>query len=267
VKQAIAQRPVVESHPNPGLIPAASQESGAPLHRRVSVEFEDTPLEDVLSFLGNTLDGQFYLNRKRLNDEEIAADAPVSLRLKNVRADMVLDLALDQVSDSLAYVVRDEIVMVSTLDDLEGAAEVRVYNVRDLLKLTPPQDAGAMAPGMGGPSGYPGGDGGYGAYGAEGYGSMGAGMDTGYVDRGQLLTDVLTAAIGHNHWQKAGGYGTIAAYDGLLVVNHNTRIHQQVERLLEMLRAAAHEPQPPAATGMPGLPAVPGSGGFPGEAP
>jgi hypothetical protein len=60
-------------------------------------------------------------------------------------------------------------------------------------------------------------------------------------DRAQLLIQVITTAIGQQRWQTGGDYGTLAAFDGLLVVNHNTRVHQQVEQLLEMLRTAARE--------------------------
>jgi hypothetical protein len=220
----------------------------------------------VLDFLKDAVGGEFYVNEKRLAAAEIPLDTPITLQLTRARAEMVLELVLQQASDQLTYVVRDGIVMISTLEDLDGAAEVRVYNVRDLLKLPPA--AGAM-PGMGagfgagdfgglagaseghaGPAAGPPGAGSP-AFGPPGAGPSGAGDTYGagmaegppraysLEDRAVMLTKVIIAATGQQHWSDAGGFGTIAYYDGLLVVNHNARLHQQVERLLAMLRSAA----------------------------
>ncbi|MBW3597656.1 MAG: permease prefix domain 1-containing protein [Planctomycetes bacterium] len=216
------------------------------LSRRLDAEFIETPLADVLAFLADSVGGQVYVSRKQLDDAAISLDAPVTLSLKSVRVDMLLDLLLDQVDEGLAYVVRDGIVIVSTLEDLEGTAEVRVYNVRDLIKLSA---ASAGMEGMMGAGGYGAeGAGEYGAYGGEmsgelygEYGMSGFGGEHPSEHRAHVLMEVIKAAVGRKHWKDDGDYGAIAAYDGLIVVNHNTRVHQQVDRLLEMMRAAAGE--------------------------
>jgi hypothetical protein len=55
--------------------------------------------------------------------------------------------------------------------------------------------------------------------------------------------------INQASWQTAGGVGAIAEYNGLIVVNHNARVHAQVEQLLEMLRQAAASGDKPAIIG------------------
>jgi hypothetical protein len=231
----------------PAAVPAGAPrgEPLDPLARRLDAEFIETPLSEVLDFLSHTVDGQIYVNRRRLAAAEIPLDAPLTLRLKKVRADMLLELALRQVSDNLAYVVRDGIVIVSTVDDLEDAAELRVYNVRDFLTPASPEavrgDMMEMMMSMAPPAGAPPGMGGGDSYGA---GMMPGGSAPSREERSFTFVQMVRTTIGQQHWQEGGGFGAIAAYDGLLVVNHNTRVHQQVERLLEMLRAAARQPQP-----------------------
>jgi hypothetical protein len=136
--QAVAQQPAKDK-------PQAKAETlEAKLARRARVEFMEMPLKDVLSYFADTYDIQVYVSRRALENEAIPTDAPVTLTLKDVRLETALELALDQVSPSLAYQERDNVLIISTLAELEGATEVRVYNCRDLLAMTSPQ------PGMGG---------------------------------------------------------------------------------------------------------------------
>ncbi len=253
-----APKPAEGLAPQPGASAPSAPASARPLERRLSAEFIETPLRDVLEFIADASDVQLYTNEKRLAAAEISVDSPITIQLRNVRVDMLLDLTLAQASEQLAYVMRDGIVLVSTQEDLEGAAEVRIYNVRDLLKLPDASHMQAM-PGMAG-------EGGYGGMSAGGPGFGGEGMDAGYGasygmgmgmmpgaaapsrdDRAETLVQVIRTAVGRGAWREQGDYGTIAIYEGLLVVNHNTRVHQQVERLLDMMRSAARaegQPQP-----------------------
>jgi hypothetical protein len=60
------------------------------------------------------------------------------------------------------------------------------------------------------------------------------------------LVKILTTSIAPSSWQAAGGNGTIAEYSGLIVVNHNARVHAQVEQVLKMVRQAAAAGEKPA---------------------
>jgi hypothetical protein len=120
------------------------------LAQRLDADFLEFPLRDVLAFLADQAQVQFYINRRALDDEAASDDAPISLKLKNVRLETVLDLALEQANPNLAYQERDGVLMISTLQALEGATEVRVYNCRDLLAMTSPDPAEMMMGGAGG---------------------------------------------------------------------------------------------------------------------
>jgi hypothetical protein len=140
------------------------------LEQRIDVEYPEVSLKEVLEDLKDRAGVQMYVNRKGLPAEAEVLDAPITINLKQVRLDMVLDLVLEQAGEGrLAYVERDGILIVSSLEALSGASEVKVYNCRDLLAMASPvpQPHGMMGGfgGMMGGSGMmPGGQsGGFGA--------------------------------------------------------------------------------------------------------
>lgn len=155
--QAVAQQPKAKGKAK-GKAPEYQPTLEEKLARRVDADFAETPVKDLLDFLSDSAGVQFYINRRALTDENVALDTPITMNLKQVRVDTILDLAMEQVSDNLAWQERDGVLIVSTLTALEGATEVRVYNCRDLLAMTSPQ------PGMMGPMG---------GMGMEGMGGMG----------------------------------------------------------------------------------------------
>jgi hypothetical protein len=243
----------------------------AALAKQIAADFVETPLKDVIEYLTDLTSVEFYVNWKKLEEYGIARDAPITINLKKVRVDMLLDLALAQAGDNAAYVLRDGIVVISSADNLENATEVRVYNCRDLLKLAPPLEGGPRSGGVGPGSGYPvpgegssappGGGGippgpGNGVPGGAGPGPVGLGGmipggmggSWGSVDASmtpsQQLIQVIITAVAPNTWHDSGGFGTISEFNGLLVVNHNARTHRQIEKVLGMLRESIAKDAP-----------------------
>jgi hypothetical protein len=236
------------------------------LSRRLTVDFVDTPLSDVLGFLAETSDVQMFVNRRAFADEGLELDAQITISLREVRLDLLLDLVLDQAtSGGATYVERDGILIISTVAMLDGATEVRVYNCRDLLALEMPKTAGSAAGGegagfgemgMGAPPGMMGGavpgmgmEDGMGGMPGDYTGGGGMGMPIGGMPAGRPMTveerraDTLSrlimTAVKPDSWQDQGGYGTISSYNGLFVINHNAKTHKQIENVLRMLREAA----------------------------
>jgi hypothetical protein len=249
--RVIAQDPNVPAGKRGGGSDSRPAASGVEdkLSKRVSGEFIDTPLRDVLLFLGDATDMQIFINRKALADEGLAEDTPVTMNLKNVRLELLLDLLLEQVG-GLTYVERDGILIVSTIANLEGASEVRVYNCRDLLAMESPQNEkagksgpGISAPGTGPGSGpvapAPGGPGPGIGMGGGGLGGMEGVPLTEAERRAESLKRLICTAVKPDSWSEAGGHGTISEYNGLIVINHTSKAHQKVEGVLKMLREAA----------------------------
>lgn len=220
------------------------------LTKRLSVEFIETPLGDVLTFLADTNNVQFYVNAKALEEHGITTDSPITLRLKEVRMDTVLDLVLDQVSNGVAaYAERDGVLIISEATQLADRLEVHVYNCRDLLSLdVPGPNAAAMMgtgmPGaapvstpMGSPPGLATPMGIAGGYGGSGMGhNVLSGFGLQHDARAKHLMMLVSQIVKPDSWTEAGGSGSLAEYGGLLVVRQSPQAHREVEKLLAMLR-------------------------------
>ena len=71
-----------------------------------------------------------------------------------------------------------------------------------------------------------------------GYGGLG-GMEMGELPDYDALIDLLTTTVEPQTWDDVGGDGSVAVYNGLLVVRQTPKTHQKVERVLNMLRESA----------------------------
>jgi hypothetical protein len=169
----------------------------------------------------------------------------VTLSLKKVPAEMVLDLILRQLK--LDYRLRNGVVMVASSADVQAQTEVRVYRVREgmaeeLAALIPATiDAnlwsehtvfvdphGRRRAGYGSTGAMSSG----GGYGAPGYGGSRGGYGAAPAP-GEAIESV-----------GGGGSGTIRAFRGTLVISQTPEVHQKIEKLLIGLeRAGAMDPQ------------------------
>ena len=188
-----------------------SQEMQMKLEERLSIEFINTPLRDVIAFLQEKSKMNFFL-------DEDAPDISVNIKLNDVPLSVILEYILPK---NLGYIVKDNIVHV-TVEPLE----LRVYDVRDLLiNLEDRQDLTAQVE----PTAF-----------EEGTVVSGEGKDT--FDRVKEIINLITSTIRPASWSANGGKGMIAAREGMLgdiVVTHIVDIHKQVEDLLAALRSSA----------------------------
>jgi hypothetical protein len=219
------------------------------LAERLEASFDSTSLGDVLDYLAAHFDLELLCQRGDMEAGGLSLDAPVTLKLKRVRGDMLLHLALRQVSPDLGYVVRDGIIVVSTRQALADGQTVRVYNCRDLLAaaetLPPPAgagepgSAGGPPPGAAGPRPAGGGPRPPGTPFSVGSGGMGGFIGGGPATKAEQLQHVIRTTIAPESWDIGGGSGTMEEFGGLLVVNQSEAIHDRIEKLLQMLREAA----------------------------
>jgi hypothetical protein len=98
----------------------------ASLQRKVSFDFIETPLGDVLGFLSQLVDETIVLDTEAVRDEH----PTVTLRV----SDMRLGTALGWICKltGLKYGLRDEAVFVSTSDRFGDQVVLRMYDVTDL---------------------------------------------------------------------------------------------------------------------------------------
>ncbi|MHC4307607.1 MAG: type II secretion system protein GspD [Planctomycetota bacterium] len=191
------------------------QEMQMKLEERLSIEFVDTPLRDVISFLQEKSKMNFFLYKD-------AQDTNINIKLNDVPVSVILESILPKGS---GYLVKDNVVYIT-----KEPLELRVYDVRDLLiNLEDRQDLTGQVAATG-------------EY--EEKEPAGEGKDT--FDRVKEIINLITSTIEPQSWKSnadgRGGRGLIAAREGMLgdiVVTHTVDMHKQVEDLLAALRSSA----------------------------
>jgi len=152
------------------------------LEEETKVEFVETPLQDVLDFLRDQHDIEIQLDSKALDDDAIAQDTPISMDIKGISLRSALRLMLEPLN--LTYVIKNEVLQITTKTKAETDLATKVYPVADL--VVPITSGGGQGLGLtgamggGGNSGFGGGGGGFGGGGQGGGGFGGGGGGGGF---------------------------------------------------------------------------------------
>jgi len=124
--------------------PAWKRDMRRQMRRRVTFEFEDTPVEEAISFLQTLCKVGVVLDAAAFRGTDAAADKPVTLKV----TDMPLDEALRRVLAlaGLDYALKHEAIFISTPENLASEVDLKIYDVRDLVDsyfkwTTPPMVA------------------------------------------------------------------------------------------------------------------------------
>jgi hypothetical protein len=189
------------------------------LVQRVSLDFNDTPLQEVAHILAEQLIIQIVLDLPRLEEVGITTDSLISYQVRNVTGLSALKLMLEKYG--LGYVVRDEVLLITSLEAAENELVIRVYNVSDLIQKeatrTSPTDKQEAA-------------------------NQNA-SDSSATIPTTRLEEIISNSVEPNSWSMNGSTGTIYEYNGLLIVAQNERIQKKIAELLAMMREAVNEPR------------------------
>ena len=189
------------------------QDMQAKMGEKLSIEFINTPLRDVIAFLQEKSQMNFFL-------DDNAQDIDINIKLNDVPLSVILEYLLPK---GTGYLVKDNVVYIS-----KESLELRVYDVRDLLiNLDDRQSLSTQSSA---------------STTEEDTSPAGEGKDT--FDRVKEIIDLITGTIEPQSWKlgTGGGRGLIAAREGMLgdiVVTQSVGIHKRVEGLLAALRSSA----------------------------
>jgi type II secretory pathway component GspD/PulD (secretin) len=226
-----------------------------------SMDFKDTPLKQVLEDLQGWTGINIVPDTTALNEAGISVDRPVTMKLENIMLKSALNLLLRQVH--LTYVVKDEVLQITTEENARGKQETRIHPVVDLVipvenstgslattalqalgqgsapnlqlnGVSPYQSLNSMA---GGKTVSPG----QMLNNMAGTGTMGAPTVTKEYAKNtteEVLIRLITNTIAPQTWTSVGGQGTIEFFPiGMaLVINQTPDIQEQVAELLQALR-------------------------------
>ncbi len=102
------------------------------LRTPVSLNFENAPLSTVIKTLGQMADVNIFLDEIGLADAGLTTEDPVTIDLsQEVQLKSALNLIL--ASRGLAYVIRDEVLRITSEDLRDENVETKTYNVADLV--------------------------------------------------------------------------------------------------------------------------------------
>lgn len=95
------------------------------LEKRTTFDFVDTPLDRVVAHLSKLNDIDIDIDVKALGDVGIGTDRPVTLQKENVVLADALGLILKPLK--LTWNVRDDVLSITTPEEVESELETRVY--------------------------------------------------------------------------------------------------------------------------------------------
>lgn len=101
------------------------------LDKKVDLEFIDTELSQVLSFLQDRYQIPIRPDETRLTDFGVGLDSQVNLVISGVSLRSALKLILEQLD--LTYIIEDEVMKITTTEFANQQRQSRVYPVADLV--------------------------------------------------------------------------------------------------------------------------------------
>ena len=209
--------------------------------KRIPVNFTDTPLASVMTFLNAVTQLNFDVDWEKLAEAGIDREDQVSLNLSNVPVRIVLERVLEKASKEAGggawYAINDGVVMVSSREDINKRKSLQIYDIRDLLIEVPNYD---NAPEFDlqsvlQSSGQGGGGGGQSPFRDNGDEEP-ANRRT-LEERTDELINIITTNVDEQGWQENGGdVGFIQQLQGSLIITNTPANHRAIHGLLSKLR-------------------------------
>ncbi|HEX7446167.1 MAG TPA: VWA domain-containing protein [Pirellulales bacterium] len=179
------------------------------LNEPTVMDFEETPLRDAIDFLKEKHNIEIQLDARALEDGGLGSDTPVTRSLKGISLRNALRLLLGEYE--LTYVIRNEVLLITSKTEAENMLSTRVYPVGDLvIPVGMPmmgRGGGGMRGGGMGMMNVPGG-------GMGGMGMMGGGM--GMMGGGMGMMGGGMGMMGGGMGMMGGGMGMMGGGMGMM---------------------------------------------------
>jgi hypothetical protein len=127
----LQQTAAAEKSVGPAQTMAAEEKIRAALRSTTTIEFIETPLQDVIDYLKDMHGIEIQLDNRALEDAATGTDAPVTANLKGISLRSALDLVLGKME--LTYVIQSEVLLITTVELVNALVDVRPYDIADLV--------------------------------------------------------------------------------------------------------------------------------------
>ena len=188
---------------------------------RVSVDFKDQTLDDALGFLRDfsglnlVVDAEVYT---KLPEDQLK----VTLRVKDLLLKSTLKLMLN--SKELTATYKDGVILIVPKGKVDKAVALQIYDVRDLLVKIP--DFVGPKVELVSPT-------------AGGAGPLAGAQFTLDEPKSTItedfITDMVKANTGDRTWDENPN-ASITLANGMLIVSQSGRVHDEIKRLINLLR-------------------------------
>jgi hypothetical protein len=167
--------------------------------------FVDLPLDQVVEYLKEKHKIEIQIDKKALEDVNIGTNTPVTRNLKGISLRSALRLMLKELG--LTYVIKDEVLLITTPDEADNQLITKVLDVADLV--------------------------------------MCRDKDGKLWDDYRPLIYAITSTVEPTTWEQVGGAGSIIGASvgtaKVLVVSQRQDVHEQIAPLLAKFRRVAQE--------------------------
>jgi hypothetical protein len=267
-----------KSKPDKSDVPESGGASGeakieAELDKPIDMEYQDTPLKDIVDSLSSRLGIAIVLDNKALADASVTPDTTFTKTIRGIPLRSALHLLLAD-HDLNSYVDHD-VLLITTNDIAKAHTVTRVYDVGAFAETaesvkwqrtynaptagcigciaqgapsqsTTPQKIKATVPSarVRTPTNSA-----TASSTAPATGRMPYNMSAGEFDYDSII-EVITTTIAPTSWDSEGGVGSIAPFGGKLVILQTEEVQRQVAELLEAIKPQA-TPVPLSLSGPP----------------
>ena len=114
------------------------------LEQKVDFSIEPEPLKDAIDFIAQRYQIPILLDTKVLEDASVDTSAEVRMPYSGMKLRNPLKLLLEQGSSPLSYAIEDDILRISTVEQIRQHTYVVVYDCRDLIHLKSMYPAAAI---------------------------------------------------------------------------------------------------------------------------
>jgi hypothetical protein len=171
------------------------------LNTPVTVDFKNSKFQDVIDTLSTLIGQPILLDQGAMEEAKITYDTPINLKVKNVTARTILRKILGEFS--LAYMIKEETLQVTSALKARETMITRSYNVADIL------DTGGLD--------------------TLRFGNQ-AISAVQIVQNANAIIDLIQTSVDPDSWKKNGGQGTIAFNPSTmsLVIRNNAEVHSML---------------------------------------
>jgi hypothetical protein len=168
------------------------------LNTAVTVDFKNSRFQDVIDTLSTLIGQPILLDQNALEEAKITYDTPINLKVKNVTARTILRKILGEFS--LAYMIKEETIQVTSALKARETMITRTYNIGDVV------DTGGLDTLR---------------FGNQGISALQI------VQNVNAIMDLIQTSVDPDSWKKNGGQGTIAFNPSTmsLIIRNNAEVH------------------------------------------